>query len=111
MKLKNTLIFKRIKKKIIIILYSPKKKNTNIAPEYSVLKPETSSDSPSTRSIGVRLHSELKINSLIKTVRREISLTKTIKNKISKAIITITARSLLNILYKLSESYTHIKKQ
>lgn len=36
-------------------LYSARKNKTNILALYSVLNPETSSDSPSTRSKGVRL--------------------------------------------------------
>lgn len=37
-----------------ILPYSARKKNTKIIPECSVIKPATSSDSPSTRSNGVR---------------------------------------------------------
>ena len=39
----------------IIAAYSPRKKNANLTPEYSVLNPETSSDSASGRSNGFRL--------------------------------------------------------
>ena len=38
----------------IIAAYSPRKKKANLTPEYSVLKPETSSDSASGRSNGFR---------------------------------------------------------
>src|SRR5262245_44422389 len=40
---------------MIIAVYSPRKKKANFTPEYSVLKPETSSDSASGRSNGLRL--------------------------------------------------------
>jgi len=45
------------KEKIIIELYSPIKIKENKPPLYSVLKPETNSDSPSEKSKGDRLHS------------------------------------------------------
>ena len=40
---------------MIIAVYSPRKKKANFTPEYSVLKPDTSSDSASGRSNGLRL--------------------------------------------------------
>ncbi len=40
---------------MIISVYSPRKKKANLTPEYSVLKPDTSSDSASGRSNGFRL--------------------------------------------------------
>src|SRR4029453_16099583 len=40
---------------MIIAVYSPRKKKANFTPEYSVLKPETSSDSASGKSNGLRL--------------------------------------------------------
>ncbi len=40
---------------MIIDVYSPRKKKANFTPEYSVLKPDTSSDSASGRSNGLRL--------------------------------------------------------
>lgn len=50
---KNTTLKRRLINKTL--LYSAKKKRTNILALYSVLNPDTSSDSPSTRSKGVRL--------------------------------------------------------
>jgi hypothetical protein len=47
---------KTVSKEIRIILaYSEIKKRAKVIPEYSTLKPETSSDSPSVRSKGARL--------------------------------------------------------
>lgn len=40
-----------------ILIYSPIKHPENENPEYSVLKPDTNSDSPSEKSKGVRLDS------------------------------------------------------
>lgn len=50
-------INRTLKRKLInrILLYSAKKNKTNPLAEYSVLKPDTSSDSPSAKSKGVRL--------------------------------------------------------
>jgi len=42
-----------------IIPYSPKKKNANWSDEYSVLKPETNSLSPSAKSKGARFNSAI----------------------------------------------------
>jgi len=53
--IKSTLMI--ITNKTKILKYSLKKNLTNSPLEYSVLNPETSSDSPSIRSIGVRLTS------------------------------------------------------
>src|SRR6516164_1935949 len=44
---------------MIMAVYSPRKKNANFTPEYSVLKPETSSDSASGRSKGLRFVSAM----------------------------------------------------
>lgn len=41
--------------KIIILIYSAKKINANHPPIYSTLNPDTSSDSPSAKSKGLRL--------------------------------------------------------
>src|SRR3984893_14165302 len=38
----------------IMAVYSPRKKKANLTPEYSVLNPDTSSDSASGRSNGLR---------------------------------------------------------
>ena len=43
----------------IILAYSLKKINTNPIDEYSILNPDTSSDSPSAKSKGVRLVSAI----------------------------------------------------
>src|SRR5271154_6356729 len=56
----------------IILAYSPRKKRAKLIEEYSVLKPPTSSDSPSGKSNGCRLVS----------ARAEIKKTTNIGNKI-----------------------------
>lgn len=59
--------------------YSARKINTNPTDEYSILNPETSSDSPSEKSKGVRLVSAIIItNHIIAT----IGYTRTIKNEL-----------------------------
>ena len=51
--------------------YSAKKNIAKIIPEYSTLKPETSSDSPSVRSKGARLVSaRAETKNIIKTGKR-----------------------------------------
>src|ERR1700733_1156074 len=59
----------------IIFAYSPRKNSAKLIDEYSVLKPPTSSDSPSGRSNGCRLVS----------ARAEIKNTMNIGNKIPNA--------------------------
>ena len=54
---------------IIILAYSLKKMSTNPIDAYSTLKPETSSDSPSAKSKGVRLVSASRSTTQIKAVR------------------------------------------
>jgi hypothetical protein len=49
-------------KKRVRTRYSPRKYLTKTPPAYSVLKPETSSLSPSTKSVGVRPTSAEKTN-------------------------------------------------
>lgn len=60
----NNKTLKNLKK--IIIPYSAKKINVKPPLKYSILKPETSSDSPSIKSIGLRFNSA---NTLIKYIK------------------------------------------
>lgn len=61
LKEKNKTLVKALKKNIIP--YSAINKIANLPPPYSVLNPETSSDSPSEKSKGVRLVSLMQENS------------------------------------------------
>lgn len=70
------------------IPYSPTKMSANSPLEYSVLNPETSSDSPSEKSKGARLHSAtqdryqmMKIGKVIKIKEDENSFLKSKKEK------------------------------
>lgn len=59
----------------IILAYSPIKNNANGAPAYSTLYPDTSSDSPSAKSKGVRLVSAREeINHITKRGRQGIKI-------------------------------------
>lgn len=70
------------------IPYSPTKIRANSPLEYSVLNPETNSDSPSEKSKGARLHSAthekyqiIRIGKVIKTNEEELSFLKSKKEK------------------------------
>jgi len=92
--------FHNTKKKSVSDKYSPKKNPTKTPPAYSVLKPLTSSDSPSTKSTGVRPTSAEKTR--IATIHHKlIFLISTINSKISYANILMIARNLPNIEYML----------
>lgn len=56
---KNIMVDKILK--ISILIYSAKKINANHPPIYSTLNPDTSSDSPSAKSKGLRLHSAIQV--------------------------------------------------
>lgn len=62
----NTMVVRNLKN--IIIPYSLIKINANIPPPYSILNPDTISDSPSARSKGVRLVSAM--HSIIQVIIR-----------------------------------------
>lgn len=61
---------KRLKKRTIP--YSPTKMRANSPLEYSVLKPETNSDSPSEKSNGARLHSAIHDKNQIRRIGKVI---------------------------------------
>jgi hypothetical protein len=72
------------------IAYSDKNKKAKYAPEYSVLKPDTNSDSDSEKSNGARWSSAIDvINQIIKKVRKKIDdiseNDRKLKEKINKA--------------------------
>jgi len=69
-----------------ILAYSAKKIEANPPPPYSISNPETSSDSPSAKSKGVRLVSaKQEINQINDTGReRKINLKQTLKKKKTK---------------------------
>ena len=56
---KNKVVVKILRNRIL--LYSAKKMNTNVEDLYSVLNPDTNSDSPSLKSKGVRFDSAIQI--------------------------------------------------
>jgi hypothetical protein len=67
---KNKSEVSRLKNKTIP--YSPTKIRANSPLEYSVLKPETSSDSPSEKSKGARLHSAMQDKNQINRIGKVI---------------------------------------
>merc|ERR1712033_153028 len=75
---KNIIFIKNIKNKdlnkliIKILRYSPIKIKANLTPLYSVLNPETNSDSPSEKSNGVRLVSAKLVVNQIKNRGKHI---------------------------------------
>jgi len=78
---KNNKEVKRLKNKTIP--YSPTKIRANSPLEYSVLNPDTSSDSPSEKSKGARLHSArhernqmIRIGNVIRIMEEEKSFFK-----------------------------------
>jgi len=80
-----------IKPRNIKAAYSPKKINTNIIPLYSVLKPETSSLSPSTKSKGVRILSARQHKAKTKNIK---SIQQTTKfSSITYPIVTMYTRN------------------
>ena len=73
----NFLVKKKIENKIlikIILAYSAIKINANITLPYSILNPDTNSDSPSAKSNGVRLVSATQEINQIPTIGRKISI-------------------------------------
>merc|ERR1711983_225559 len=65
---KYTSLLTTITSNTIILRYSLRKNPTNSLLENSVLNPETNSDSPSIKSIGVRLTSQEKIKHITNTI-------------------------------------------
>lgn len=63
----------------IILAYSPKNNSANPPLEYSILKPDTSSDSPSEKSKGVRLVSAREEINQIIIKGEKININKKIK--------------------------------
>jgi len=58
----------------IILAYSAMKINANITLPYSILNPETNSDSPSAKSKGVRLVSAIQEINQIPTIGKNINI-------------------------------------
>jgi len=92
--------------------YSPRKIRTNIIPLYSVLKPDTSSLSPSTKSKGVRILSarqhnikiEMTTTNQVRSILRDIEyLRKTIYNK-KRNLYTISYDTVYRFLLLLLDS-------
>lgn len=101
-KLKTILYHGKIcTKKNIRISISLIKNSVNKLPLYSVLNPDTNSDSPSTKSTGVRLPSIKSINNNNKTTIN-LSPNNEIISKISNEIISIIIRILPYIEYLFS---------
>lgn len=95
---KNSSEVIRLKNKTIP--YSPTKINANSPLEYSVLNPETSSDSPSEKSKGARLHSAIhernqiiKIGKVIITNEGESSF---LKSKNEKKLLSRITQKIIN---------------
>lgn len=84
----------------MIIPYSAKNSNANPADEYSTLKPDTSSDSPSEKSKGVRLVSAThETNQIIirgKKLKKSLNITFIKEIKWKSKVLKETAK--LNII-------------
>lgn len=90
---KNKIKFSKLKK--IIIPYSPINQNANNPLEYSVLNPETNSDSPSAKSKGARLHSA---TSLINQIKNKGTSK---KKRIIDFIFSICVILILLLIFKI----------